>query len=217
MKVERSNFILVPNSALSTNVFLQSKCNMHGRYDHASWSWCSCITLLEQSSETRTAHYARFWPHRWTFAKNRTAHAQTHYRKSTQWQWASFVSASVWYRKFSCAQCHTGIQPAVSLWYNSSRTRIYRIIPPLHLISNSLVQLLTWLKVLECRNFGPLKDDSLSINILASNKCFSHRNVFQNAVSSLSKTVIKKLGFSFHVVWAIRFYSNCTSIWYKHF
>ena len=25
-------------------------------------------------------------------AKNRTAHAQTHYRKSTQWQWASFVS-----------------------------------------------------------------------------------------------------------------------------
>ena len=30
MKVERSNFILVLNSALSTNVFLQSKCNMHG-------------------------------------------------------------------------------------------------------------------------------------------------------------------------------------------
>ena len=46
MKVERSNFILVPNSALSTNVFLQSKCNMHGRYDHASWSWYSCIALL---------------------------------------------------------------------------------------------------------------------------------------------------------------------------
>ena len=48
MKVERSNFILVPNSALSTNVFLQTKCNMHGRYDHASLSWCSCIALLEQ-------------------------------------------------------------------------------------------------------------------------------------------------------------------------
>ena len=44
MKVERSNFILVPNSALSTNVFLQSKCNMHGRYDHASWSWCTVGT-----------------------------------------------------------------------------------------------------------------------------------------------------------------------------
>ena len=38
-------------------------------------------------------NYARFWPHWWTFAKNRTAHAQTHYRKSTQWQWTSFVSA----------------------------------------------------------------------------------------------------------------------------
>ena len=38
-------------------------------------------------------NYARFWPQWWTFAKNRTAHAQTHYRKSTQWQWASFVSA----------------------------------------------------------------------------------------------------------------------------
>ena len=37
-------------------------------------------------------NYVRFWPHRWTFAKKRTAHAQTHYRKSTQWQWASFVS-----------------------------------------------------------------------------------------------------------------------------
>ena len=37
-------------------------------------------------------NYARFWPHRWTFAKNRTAHAQTHYWKSTQWQWDSFVS-----------------------------------------------------------------------------------------------------------------------------
>ena len=56
MKVEISNFILVPNSALTTNVFLQSKCNMHGRYDHASWSWSRCIALLEQSSETQTAH-----------------------------------------------------------------------------------------------------------------------------------------------------------------
>ena len=37
-------------------------------------------------------NYAPFWPHRWTFAKNRTAHAQTHYQKSTQWQWASFIS-----------------------------------------------------------------------------------------------------------------------------
>ena len=39
-------------------------------------------------------YYARFLPQQWIFAKNRTAHAQTHYRKSTQWQWASFVSVS---------------------------------------------------------------------------------------------------------------------------
>ena len=38
-------------------------------------------------------NYVRFWPHRWTFAKNRTAHAQTHYRKSTQWP-VSLVLAS---------------------------------------------------------------------------------------------------------------------------
>ena len=53
-------------------------------------------------------NYVRFWPHRWTFAKKRTAHAQTHYRKSTQWQWASFVSAvckisiSTWWVRNIC-------------------------------------------------------------------------------------------------------------------
>ena len=55
-KVERSDFILVPNFALSTKVFLQSKCNMHDWYGHASGSWRSCIAQLEQSSETWTAH-----------------------------------------------------------------------------------------------------------------------------------------------------------------
>ena len=77
MKVERSNFNLVPNSAQSTNVFLQSKCNMHGWYGHVSWSWRSYIAQLELSSEPgQLIGYARFWPHRRTFAKNRTAHAQ---------------------------------------------------------------------------------------------------------------------------------------------
>ena len=56
MKVERSNFILVQNLALSTKSFLQSKCNMYDQYGHASWSWRSCIAQLEQSLETRTAH-----------------------------------------------------------------------------------------------------------------------------------------------------------------
>ena len=37
--------------------------------------------------------------------------------------------------------------------------------------------------------FGPLKDGSLLINTLASNICFSYRNMFQNGVDALSKIV----------------------------
>ena len=48
-----------------------------------------------------------------------------------------FGSALVWYSKFSCAQCRTGTQPAASPWYDTLRTIIYRIIPPLHLITNN--------------------------------------------------------------------------------
>ena len=35
--------------------------------------------------------------------------------------------------------------------------------------------------------FGTLKDGSLLINTLASNICFSYRNMFQNGVDALSK------------------------------
>ena len=37
--------------------------------------------------------------------------------------------------------------------------------------------------------FGTLKDGSLLINTLASNICFSYRNMFQNGVGALSKIV----------------------------
>ena len=37
--------------------------------------------------------------------------------------------------------------------------------------------------------FGTLEIDSLEINILALNNCFSHRNIFQNGVNTLSKMV----------------------------
>ena len=37
--------------------------------------------------------------------------------------------------------------------------------------------------------FGTLKDGSLLINTLASNICFSYRNMFQNGVNALSKIV----------------------------
>ena len=37
--------------------------------------------------------------------------------------------------------------------------------------------------------FGTLKDENLLINTLASNICFSYRNMFQNGVDALSKIV----------------------------
>ena len=86
------------------------------------------------------------------------------------------------------------------------------------------MQLLTWLHVSDYRNFfGTLKDDSLEINTLALNNCFSYRNVFQNDVSVWSKMVLKKTGFlskkppKFGVVSTIRFCLNFTSMWCTHF
>ena len=54
--------------------------------------------------------------------------------------------------------------------------------------------------------FGTLKDGSLLINTLASNICFSYRNMFQNGVDALSKIVDAILSKSskFHLVWIIR-------------
>ena len=50
--------------------------------------------------------------------------------------------------------------------------------------------------------FGTLKDGSLFINTLASNICFSYRNMFQNGVDALSKIVDAFLSKSskFHLV-----------------
>ena len=54
--------------------------------------------------------------------------------------------------------------------------------------------------------FGTLKDGSLFINTLASNICFSYRNMFQNGVNALSKIVDAFLSKSskFYLVWIIR-------------
>ena len=54
--------------------------------------------------------------------------------------------------------------------------------------------------------FGTLKDGSLLINTLASNICFSYRNMFQNGVDALSKIVDAVLSKSskFHLVRIIR-------------
>ena len=54
--------------------------------------------------------------------------------------------------------------------------------------------------------FGTLKDGSLLINTLASNICFSYRNMFQNGADALSKIVDAFLSKSskFDLVWIIR-------------
>ena len=54
--------------------------------------------------------------------------------------------------------------------------------------------------------FGTLKNGSLLINTLASNICFSYRNIFQNGVDALSKIVDAFLSKSskFYLVWIIR-------------
>ena len=58
--------------------------------------------------------------------------------------------------------------------------------------------------------FGTLKDGSLLINTLASNICFSYRNMFQNGVDALSNIVDAFLSKSskFYLVWIIRYYSK---------
>ena len=66
--------------------------------------------------------------------------------------------------------------------------------------------------------FGTLKDGSLLINTLASNICFSYRNIFQNGASALSKIVYAFLSKNskFYLVRIIRLCSNFASLWRKH-
>ena len=46
-------------------------------------------------------------------------------------------SASVGFGKFLCAPYHTGTQHVALLQYDTLCMRIYHIIPPLHIITNS--------------------------------------------------------------------------------
>ena len=66
--------------------------------------------------------------------------------------------------------------------------------------------------------FGTLKEGSLLSNTLASNICFSYRNMFQNGVDALSKIVDAFLSKSsqFYQVRINRKCSNFASLWHKH-
>ena len=71
-----------------------------------------------------------------------------------------------------------------------------------HVYCNFKIGFTCWITVI----FGTLKDGSLLINTLASNICFSYRNMLQNGVDALSKIVDAFLSNSskFHLVQIIR-------------
>ena len=66
--------------------------------------------------------------------------------------------------------------------------------------------------------FGTLKDGSRLVNTLASNTCFSYRNMFQNGFDTLSKNYWRLFVKSakFYLVRIIRKCSNFASLWHKH-
>ena len=66
--------------------------------------------------------------------------------------------------------------------------------------------------------YGTLKDDSLLIDILASNNCLIHRILFQNSVNTLSKMVNHLLSkrLKFYIVRTIRLRSNLINKWSKY-
>ena len=76
----------------------------------------------------------------------------------------------------------------------------------------------SWHPVFTYPGSAPAKDGSLLINTLASNICFSYRNMFQNGVDALSKIVDAFLSKSskFHLVRIIWKCSNFGSLWHKH-
>ena len=67
-------------------------------------------------------------------------------------------------------------------------------------------------------NFGTLKGGRLLINNLASNNCFSGRNIFQNGVDTLSKIddAFLTKSWTFHLVGVVRLCSNFASLWHKY-
>ena len=65
------------------------------------------------------------------------------------------------------------------------RAFFHKTVRVCHVYCNFKIGFTCWISVI----FGTLKDGSLLINTLASNICFSYRNMFQNGVDTLSKIV----------------------------
>ena len=101
-------------------------------------------------------------------------------------------------------------------WVDDLRVRAFfhKTVPICHVYGNFKLGFTCRITII----FGTLKDRSLLINTLASNICFSYRNMFQNGVDALSKIVDAFLSKSskFYLVRIIRKCSNFASLWHKH-
>ena len=85
------------------------------------------------------------------------------------------------------------------------RAFFHKTVRVCHVYCNFKIGFTCWITVI----FGTLKDGSLLINTLASNICFTYRNMFQNGVDTLSKIVdaffVKKLKISSSLDYPIKF------------
>ena len=110
----------------------------------------------------------------------------------------------------------SGILDITLIPLNSLRVRavFHKTVRVCHVYFNFKTGFTCWITVI----FGTLKDGSLLINTLASDICFSYRNMFQNGVDALSKIVDAFLSKSsrFYLVRIIRQCSNFASLWHKH-
>ena len=99
-----------------------------------------------------------------------------------------------WY--IFCPRCHWLFQPL------RVRAFFHKTVRVCHVYCNFKIGFTCRIIVI----FGTLKDGSLLIYTLASNICFSYRNIFQNGVDALPKIVDAFLSKSsnFHLVQIIR-------------
>ena len=92
--------------------------------------------------------------------------------------------------------------PIISLTTLRVRAYFHKTVRVCHVYCNFQIGFTCRITVI----FGTLKDGSLLVNTLASNICFSYRNMFQNGVDALSKIVDAFLSkrSKFHLVRIIR-------------
>ena len=128
-----------------------------------------------------------------------------------------FLTVSVVFQTFHSLFLQGGtFDPVTQSWFTSKHTKdnlseqgklkgtsgFHKTVRVCHVYCNFKIGFTCRITVI----FGTLKDGSLLINTLASNICFSYRNMFQNDIDALSKIVDAFLSKSskFYLVQIIR-------------